>query len=60
MEMVGVAQVTTTLWTDLTGGGSEVDWKDGFLWDRGDVDASRTRRAGRERHLYTSVNVKAR
>jgi hypothetical protein len=59
MDMVGVVQVTTTLWTDLTGGGSEVDWKDGFLWDRGDVDASRTR-AGRKRHLYTSVNVKAR
>lgn len=60
MEMVSVAQVTTTLWTDLTGGGFEVDWKDGFLWDRGDVDASRTRRAGRKRHLYASVDVKAR
>lgn len=60
MEMVGVTQVTTTLWTDMTDGGSEVDWVDGLLWDRGDVNASRTRRAGRERHLYASVNVKAR
>lgn len=53
MEMVDVVQVTTTLWTDLTGGGSEVDWKDGFLWDGMWMPLGRGGRLGRD--IYTRV-----